>query len=220
VRFTPAVARFLVEAAFIVAVAAATAVARLDKLWIALAVAGAWVLVTLVERAAKQDQPALIVSLIGAVSGRRGPRRASHPEPEPPAPLPDPPAPEPAPPAPEPDPPGPEPEQPTPQLRSVPSPPEPDPVEAAEPEQDGAPMPPEAPVLPFRPRSDGAPREWNVWELERIAQERLGQDAARDEELAFLLLELRQFANADGQLPVDFDPIVRDAFGDSLYATA
>ena len=41
---------------------------------------------------------------------------------------------------------------------------------------------------------------------------------ARDEELAFLLLELRQFANADGQLPVGFDPVVRESFGDLLYS--
>ena len=40
----------------------------------------------------------------------------------------------------------------------------------------------------------------------------------RDEELAFLLLELRQFANADGQLSVDFDPVVRESFGELIYA--
>ncbi len=30
--------------------------------------------------------------------------------------------------------------------------------------------------------------------------------------------ELRQFANADGQLPVGFDPVVRESFGELLYA--
>src|SRR6266576_987022 len=62
------------------------------------------------------------------------------------------------------------------------------------------------------------PREWNVWELERLAQAAGGGDPARDEELAFLLLELRQFANADGQLSVDFDPVVRESFGELIYA--
>ena len=39
-----------------------------------------------------------------------------------------------------------------------------------------------------------------------------------DPQLAFLLLELRQFANAHGQLPVSFDPVVRESFGELLYA--
>ena len=60
---------------------------------------------------------------------------------------------------------------------------------------------------------NGAPREWNVWELERIAS----YGEARDEEVAFLLLELRQFADAHGQLPVSFDPIIRESFGELLY---
>ena len=54
----------------------------------------------------------------------------------------------------------------------------------------------------------------------RLARDQEGQDPARDEELTFLLLELRQFANADGQLPASFDALVRDSFGDRLYATA
>jgi hypothetical protein len=128
-------------------------------------------------------------------------------EEHPPMPVPEPePTPEPAPPAPEPQPPTPEPGEPPPQLRSVP-PPEPEPEEASAPE----------PVV--RLPLDGAePREWNVWELERLAQAAGGGDPARDQELAFLLLELRQFANADGQLSVDFDPVVRESFGELIYA--
>jgi hypothetical protein len=57
-------------------------------------------------------------------------------------------------------------------------------------------------------------------ELGGIAREREGEDASRDEELAFLLLELRQFANADGQLAPSFDPVVRESFGDLLYTPA
>lgn len=66
---------------------------------------------------------------------------------------------------------------------------------------------------------DGAePRAWNIWELERLAGEAEGRDPAHDQELAFLLLELRQFANADGQLSVEFDSVVRESFGDLVYA--
>ena len=129
----------------------------------------------------------------------------------PPMPVPEPePTPEPAPPAPEPQPPTPEPGEPPPQLRSVP-PPEPE----REPEPDDA----GAPKLVVRLPLDGAePREWNVWELERLAQAAGGGDPARDEELAFLLMELRQFANADGQLSIDFDSVVRESFGELIYA--
>jgi hypothetical protein len=132
----------------------------------------------------------------------------------PPTPLPEPePAPEPAPPAPEPEPPTPEPgAPPPPQLRPVPSP---EPVPPAEPE------PVREDVLEpvaYLPRDGGEPREWNIWELERLAREGEGRDVGRDPELAFLLLELRQFANADGQLPVSFDAVVRESFGELLYA--
>lgn len=129
----------------------------------------------------------------------------------PPMPVPEPePTPEPAPPAPEPQPPTPEPGEPPPQLRSVPPP---------EPEREPEPEDSRAPELVVRLPLDGAePREWNVWELERLAQAAGGGDPARDEELAFLLLELRQFANADGQLSVDFDPVVRESFGELIYA--
>jgi hypothetical protein len=124
---------------------------------------------------------------------------------QPPAPGPGPippPAPEPAPPAPEPQPPTPEPTPPAPDLRAVPTP-EPEPELAAEPEPSVARIP-----------LNGAPREWNVWELERLARD----GEARDEEVAFLLLELRQFADADGRLPLSFDPVVRASFGQLLHA--
>ena len=219
-KLSPSSIRFVFEAAFIVGVAAATAVAHLDELWIGLSVGGAWLLVTLVERAAKQ-QRTMFAGGLGALLGRRGAEpdargvaedAAEHPEPEPTGPVPAPPAPEPAPPAPDPEPPRPEPGQPTPQLRAVPAP-EPKLEPNTEPvrQEDG--------VVAFRPRADGSPREWNVWDLERIAREREGHDPARDDELAFLLLELRQFADADGRLPVSFDPVVREVFGESLYVS-
>ena len=130
-------------------------------------------------------------------------------EEHPPTPLPEPepPAPEPGPPAPEPQPPIPEPGEPPPQLRSVP-PQAPEPEAAVE-------QPEPVVRLPL----DGAePREWNIWELERLAHQAEGRDLVHDEELGFLLLELRQFAAADGQLPVDFDLVVRESFGELIYA--
>jgi hypothetical protein len=123
------------------------------------------------------------------------------------------PLPEPAPPAPDPEPPTPEPGEPTPQLRSVPEPePEPEPEPQPEPEPE--------PEIPRLPRANGEPREWNIWELERIARDRESTDQVHAEELTFLLLELRQFANAEGELSVTFDPVVRESFGDLLYTTA
>jgi hypothetical protein len=60
------------------------------------------------------------------------------------------------------------------------------------------------------------PREWNVWDLERILREHAGKDVARDEERSYLLVYLREFASPDGALPVDFDAVVRESFGDAL----
>jgi hypothetical protein len=125
-----------------------------------------------------------------------------------PLPEPEPPAPEPAPPAPEPEPPTPEPGAPPPQLRSVP-----DQEPETEPEPAGGDA---SDAVTYLPR--GEPREWNIWELERLVPEGDARDQGRDEELAYLLLELRQFANADGQLPVSFDSVVRESFGELLYA--
>ena len=62
------------------------------------------------------------------------------------------------------------------------------------------------------------PREWNVWELDRITRELSGADPALDEERGFLLVYLREFADPGGQLPVDFDGLVRESFGDLLGA--
>ncbi len=130
-----------------------------------------------------------------------------------PLPEPEPPPPEPAPPAPEPEPPAPDTGAPIPQLR---------PVAPAQTESESEPEHARErvsdPVVTNLPSDRGEPREWNVWELEQLARDAEGQDSARDEELGFLLLELRHFANAHGQLPVSFDPIVRESFSELLYA--
>ncbi len=58
------------------------------------------------------------------------------------------------------------------------------------------------------------PQAWNLWELERLVRESAGEDPLRDEERAYLLVYLREFAATDGALPVDFDALVRESFGE------
>ena len=68
-------------------------------------------------------------------------------------------------------------------------------------------------VVPLVPR-EAVPRAWTLWELERLAGQMHGDAAA--EERGLLLLHMREFADASGDLPVEFDPLVRDAFGTGL----
>lgn len=110
-------------------------------------------------------------------------------------------------------------------------------VEAPElaPEADPEPEPEPAPVAPrvLQPVPDpepepapvvvsigagASPREWNLWDLERLSREHAGHDDVRDEERSFLLMYLRDFAGPDGLLPIDFDGLVRDSFGDLVGA--
>ncbi len=76
---------------------------------------------------------------------------------------------------------------------------------------------PEAPQVVALPLS-GAPREWNVWELERLARAGSGGDVVKDEELSYLLVYLRGFATPEGTLSADFDELVRESFGPLLVA--
>jgi hypothetical protein len=85
-----------------------------------------------------------------------------------------------------------------------PLPPEP----ARAPEQRPGPQPPQP-----DPRA-GEPREWNIWQLERAA--RAADDQERQEEWSALFIHLREFANADGDLPVEFDALVRESFASIL----
>jgi hypothetical protein len=57
-------------------------------------------------------------------------------------------------------------------------------------------------------------RAWNLWELERLAQDLDGDDRAQERKL--LLLHLRDVADTSGHLPPEFDPLVRDLFGARL----
>jgi hypothetical protein len=194
VRIRLSLVRFLFEAAFLVLVAAAAGLAGLDTIWIAVVMFGAWVLVALVERSGSRHRP------------RKEPVQA-RPEPEPEA--------EPEPvaevepervvvrqPEPEPEP------EPEPVLVAVPEP-EPEPEPEPQPE-----LEPEPPAVVPLALHDTTPRTWNLWELERLAESLDGD--ARSEERAMLLLHLREFADASGDLPLEFDPLVRDAFGPGL----
>jgi hypothetical protein len=69
-----------------------------------------------------------------------------------------------------------------------------------------APPPPEP-----EPLVTGSPREWNLWEVHRAVRD--AQDEERREEWSALLIHLREFANPDGDLPVEFDGLVRESFG-------
>jgi hypothetical protein len=62
------------------------------------------------------------------------------------------------------------------------------------------------------------PREWNLWELEDVARELARFEPARGEEWSYLFVHLRQFADAQGTLPAEFDGLVRESFGDLLEA--
>jgi hypothetical protein len=91
----------------------------------------------------------------------------------------------------------------------------PEPVPEREPEPESEPeLEPEPVAASSPPRADEPPRQWNLWTLETV----LRDSAPEDEELSFLLMYLREFAGPDGLLPVDFDSLVRDSFGD-LIAT-
>jgi hypothetical protein len=84
---------------------------------------------------------------------------------------------------------------------------EPEPVPEPEPE----PVPVAPTVVPIG--VSALPRQWNIWDLERLTREASGGDTILDEERSFLLMYLRDFAGPDGELPIDFDGLVRDSFG-------
>jgi hypothetical protein len=66
------------------------------------------------------------------------------------------------------------------------------------------------------PQRSYQPRRWNLWELERIARSEAPDHPEQRDEWAFLFVHLRQFANADGELPAEFDLLVRESFGSVL----
>lgn len=115
-------------------------------------------------------------------------------------------------------------------LLAAAQPPEPEPAPEPKLEPKPAPEPPAepepVPELPTPehaaaaegvvelPRREEPPREWNLWDLEHHAREHQG--APRQEEWAALFMYLREFANADGLLPIEFDALVRESFADLI----
>jgi hypothetical protein len=73
-----------------------------------------------------------------------------------------------------------------------------------------------AAVVDLRRRATATARRWNLWDLERLAQNELRLDPQRLQELSYLFVHMRQFASPDGTLPTEFDPLVRESLGDLL----
>ena len=203
--------RFLIEAGFIIAVAVIAGVERLGTLWIVAVMAAAWLIVAAVEitisRRRAKERAAPSRAMWEPVTTEPPSPPVVHREPPPPPEV----KPEPVAPRRSEEP---KPEPKPPRIASVPAlPPEP----KAEPESEPAPEP--SRVVAFTPAND-VPREWNLWELDRVARAHATGDVARDEERSYLLMYLREFAGPDGVLPADFDGLVRDAFGDVLHSVA
>lgn len=214
--------RFLIEAGFLIAVAVAAGLARLDAIWIIVVMAGAWLLMAAIEWGISRIRRPSAAAAPAVVSTEPPAVQVLTPEPEPATVVAAPPPvakrtePEPEPEA---APPESVPDKPPVAVAAVPDPePEPAPpvVEPVAPEP--AVTAEEPRVVAMTPRSLGVPQRWNLWELERVAREQSGADAIRDEERSFLLMYLREFADADGVLPTSFDGVVREAFGDALDA--
>lgn len=95
---------------------------------------------------------------------------------------------------------------------------EPDPSPVVEAAHEVSPEEP-APVAPAPPRRSAPPpapaasgTQWNVWMLDQLVRDK----APDNEELVYLLVSLRDFADANGLLPAGFDPLVRESFGSLL----
>jgi outer membrane biosynthesis protein TonB len=86
--------------------------------------------------------------------------------------------------------------------------PEPEPVPVAV----APPPPPPEPEPEPEPDPVVARGPWNVWELERALRE----SGDTDQERAFLLHYLRDYAGPDGALPPEFDDLVQESFGPLL----
>jgi hypothetical protein len=61
---------------------------------------------------------------------------------------------------------------------------------------------------------------WNIWQLERLLAAQAKPDPERDYERSMMLVYLREFADSDGQLPPEFDDLVRETFADLVRGPA
>jgi hypothetical protein len=206
--------RFTIEAGFLALVALGAVFVELEPIVIVAMVAGACVLIALVERARAREAPRVHGASATPGDGTsEEPSASKHIEPVVSDPVPEPEAaPEPArepelaisersarailasgpPPMREPSPPRPEPEP------NAESEPEPGPEHEPEPE----------------PHYGSQPREWNIWELQTLVRDQPDDD--RQEEWTAMTVSLRNFARADGTLPLEFDELVRDSFRELL----
>jgi hypothetical protein len=74
-------------------------------------------------------------------------------------------------------------------------------------------LPPSAPAASQAAAAAAPPhgeKQWSIWALDKVARE------TPDAELRFLVLSLQEYADADGMLPLQFDPLVRESFGELL----
>jgi hypothetical protein len=69
-------------------------------------------------------------------------------------------------------------------------------------------------------RKAGPVGGWNVWQLERLLAAQAKPDPERDYERSMMLVYLREFADSDGQLPPQFDDLVRESFADLVRGPA
>jgi ribosomal protein L12E/L44/L45/RPP1/RPP2 len=69
-------------------------------------------------------------------------------------------------------------------------------------------------------RAAGPVGGWNVWQLERLLAAQAKPDPERDYERSMMLVYLREFADSDGQLPPQFDDLVRESFSDLVRGPA
>lgn len=83
-----------------------------------------------------------------------------------------------------------------------------------EPEPEPEPEELEVPVVELPQAAHRRPEGWNLWDLERRAQELAGRDPIQDEEWSALFVSLRGYARPDGTLPHEFDVLVKESFGD------
>lgn len=208
-----ATVRFAIEAAFLALVALGAGLARLDPLAIVGLMAVALIVVALVERAYAREAARAVGRAGDAEPAAEVPRQVAVVDEQPAAgPVADAPEAEPAP----------ElavSERSARAILATSPPPVSGPAVQPEPERKPEPEPAvelagsEAETAP-EPSSGGPPREWSLWDLDRIVREHAGD--RRQEEWAALILSLREFARADGMLPVEFDDLVRESFGGLL----
>ena len=202
-RMPSAPVRFALETAFVVLVAVGAALASLELLVIIGLTAVAAVLVALVERAFAREAARAAEATEPKAETSQHVERVE-------------PTPEPVGAASEPEPELAVSERSARAILATSPPPVPEPVAQRQPKAEPRPEPESEPEVEPEGAYGGPPREWSLWDLERLVRENAGD--RRQEEWGALILSLREFAEADGLLPVEFDGLVRESFGGLLAA--